>query len=41
MISSLSIVLVLAVVIVGVGLTASPLWPAQALPLQWQPQIFA
>jgi hypothetical protein len=34
-IACLSIDLVLAVVLFGAGLTASLLWPAQALPLQW------
>jgi hypothetical protein len=34
-IACLSIALVLAVVLFGAGLTASLLWPAQALPLQW------
>jgi nitrate reductase NapE component len=34
-IACLSIVLVLAVALVGVGLTTSLVWPAQAYPLQW------
>jgi hypothetical protein len=31
----LSAVLVLAIALVGLGLTTSLLWPAQAYPLQW------
>ena len=34
-IACISVVLVLAIVLVGVGLTTSLLWPAQAYPLQW------
>jgi hypothetical protein len=30
-----SVVLVFAIVLVGLGLTTSLLWPAQAYPLQW------
>jgi hypothetical protein len=34
-IACLSAVLVLAIVLVGVVLTTSLVWPAQAYPLQW------
>jgi hypothetical protein len=34
-IACLSVLLVLAIVLVGVGFTTSLLWPAQAYPLQW------
>jgi nitrate reductase NapE component len=34
-IACLSIILMLAVALVGVGLTTSLVWPAQAYPLEW------